>query len=87
MKTSFFNEQGMLNLDELVQEQMSFKKIMEDDIVTDEELEQQCNLVKELYAKVEKACSDEQVMLIKDLLAESCVLQTIYQFHELQSLK
>ena len=31
----FFNEQGMLNLDEAVMNQPTFKKIMEDGIVTE----------------------------------------------------
>ena len=37
----FFNEQGMLNLDEAVMNQPTFKKIMEDGIVTEQEIKEQ----------------------------------------------
>ena len=37
----FFNEQGMLNLDEAVMNQPTFKKIMEDGIVTEQEVKEQ----------------------------------------------
>lgn len=87
MKNSFFDEHGMLNIDEMVLEQQSFKKIMADDIVTDVELQEQGQLVADLYKEVEKNCNEEQLALIKRLIAESAVLQTIYHFHELQNLK
>lgn len=87
MKNSFFDEHGMLNIDELVFEQQSFRKIMEDDVVSDVELQEQGQLVTDLYKEVESKCSDEQIALIKRLVAESSVLQAIYHYHELQNLK
>ncbi len=54
----FFNEQGMLNLDEAVMNQPTFKKIMEDGIVTEQEIKEQSERIvsievygKELYGR------------------------------------
>ena len=41
----FFNEEGILNIDEAVLETPSYKKIMEDGIVTEEELVNQAQKV------------------------------------------
>ncbi len=55
----FFKEKGMLNLDEAVMNQATFKKIMEDGIVTEQEIKEQseknCFYIevygKELYGR------------------------------------
>ena len=36
---TFFEEEGILNIDDLIMEQPSFQKIIEDGIVTEEELQ------------------------------------------------
>ena len=84
---TFFDENGMLNLDESVMQMDSFKKIMEDGIVTDAEIVGQAQYVTALLHKVEDICSPEQSALFKDVLAEMSVLYTVYHFRELQSLK
>lgn len=84
---SFFDENGILNLDEAVMEMTSFKKIMADGMVTDSELAEQVKLVNDLLHEVEDACSSEQLTLIKDLLAEMGVLYAVYHFKELQTLR
>ena len=71
----FFNEQGMLNLDEAVMNQPTFKKIMEDGIVTEQEIK-----------SMEKNYTEEQQREIKELLVEAGVLFTTSQYHALQSL-
>ncbi len=40
-----FDKEGILNIDELVAQRPTFRKIMEDQIVTDDELTNQANLV------------------------------------------
>ncbi len=82
-----FDENGFLNLDEAVMGMPSFKKIMEDGIVTDGELAEQANRVSTLLHKIEDVCSEEQAVLVKDLLAEMSVLFTAYHYHELQTIK
>ena len=84
---TFFDENGMLNLDESVMQMDSFKKIMEDGIVTDAEIVGQAQHVTALLHKVEDICSPEQSALFKEVLSEMSVLYTVYHFRELQSLK
>ena len=84
---TFFDENGMLDLDESVMQMDSFKKIMEDGMVTDAEMVRQAQHVTALLHKVEDMCSPEQSALVKEVLAEMSVLYTVYHFRELQSLK
>ena len=84
---TFFDEHGILNLDEAVMEMASFKKIMDDGIVTDSELVEQANLVTDLLHQVERDATPEVTVLVRKLLAEMSVLFTVYHYKELQSLK
>lgn len=82
----FFNEKGILNIDELIMNNASFKKIMEDGIVTEEEIKEQSDKVVALLHDMEKKYSEEQLHEIKDLLVESGVLYAVYNFYSIQSL-
>ena len=82
----FFNEKGILNIDELIMNNATFKKIMEDGIVTEEEIKEQSDKVVALLHDMEKKYSEEQLNEIKDLLVESGVLYAVYNFYSIQSL-
>ena len=84
---SFFDENGLLNIDEAVMERPSFRKIMDDGMVTDAELMEQSAVVTDLLHKAEKAMNEEQIALTRDLLAEMSVLYAVYYYKELQSLR
>lgn len=47
-----FDKEGILNIDELVAQRPTFRKIMEDQIVTDDELTNQANLVVKFIKKI-----------------------------------
>ena len=81
----FFNEQGMLNLDEAVMNQPTFKKIMEDGIVTEQEIKEQSERIVSILKSMEQNYTEEQ-REIKELLVEAGVLFTTSQYHALQSL-
>ena len=49
-----FDKDGILNIYELVAQRPTFRKIMEDQIVTDDELTNQANLVVNLLKKLEQ---------------------------------
>ena len=83
----FFNEKGILNIDELVVDNASFKKIMEDGIVTEEEIKAQSEKVVALLHDMEKKYSEAQLAEIKELLVESGVLYAVYNFYSILSLK
>ena len=76
----FFDKNGVLNLDEAVMNIDSFKTIMADGIVTDEELKAQSDRVIGILHDMEKKYSPEQLKEIKQLYA-------IYNYHSIQSVK
>lgn len=74
---TFFDESGSLNIDDLILQQPSFKKIMEDGIVTEEELAEQEERVIALLKKFEQNSTPEIVDQVRELLAEISVLIAI----------
>lgn len=81
----FFNKEGILNLDEAVANTASFKKIMADGIVTDDELKTQAEDILALLHDMEKKFSAEQLAEIEKLLTETAVLYTAYSIYNHQS--
>lgn len=84
MKT-FFEEDGILNIDDLIMKQPSFMRIIEDGIVTEEELQVQSKLVIDSLKAFESTASEEQIDQVRNLLAEISVLiaaRSIYDKQE-----
>ena len=71
---TLFDESGGLNIDDFILEQDSFKKIMADGIVTEEEMAEQSKRVIALLKSFEKTASPEQIELMRKLLTEISVL-------------
>lgn len=81
-----FNEQGFIDIDEMIAQEPSFQKIMEDSIVTDEELREQTDTVISLLHEVENRFSEDDQLLVKKLFAETNVLSAIYNYYQLQNI-
>ena len=81
-----FNEQGFIDIDEMIAQEPSFQKIMEDGVVTGDELREQTDRVISLLHEVENRFSEEDQLLVKRLFAESNVLSAIYQYYTLQNI-
>ena len=79
---TFFDESGTLNIDDLIIQQSSFKKIMEDGVVTDEELAEQKERVIALLKKLEQSLTSEQIDQVRELLAEISVLVAVRNIFE-----
>ena len=82
----FFNEEGILNIDEMVINNASFKNIMDDGIITEEEIKMQSDKVVSMLYDMGKKYSEEQLAEIKNLLVESSVLYAVYNFHSIQNI-
>lgn len=82
----FFNEDGILNIDEMVVNNASFQNIMEDGVVTEEEIKVQSDKVVAMLHDMEAKYSKEQLSEIKNLLVESSVLYAVYNFHSIQNI-
>ena len=82
----FFNKEGFLNIDEMVVNNASFKNIMKDGVVTEEEIKAQSDKVVAMLHAMEAKYSEEQLAEIKELLAESSVLYTVYNIYSIQNI-
>lgn len=82
----FFNEEGILNIDEMVMNNTSFKNIMEDGIVSDDEIKMQSDRVVALLHEMEQKYTPEQLEEIKQLLVETSVLYAAYNIHSIQNI-
>jgi hypothetical protein len=82
----FFNEEGILNIDEMVMNNESFKNIMEDGVVSDEEVKFQSDKVIKMLHEMESKYSEEQLAEIRELLVETSVLYAVYNFHSIQNI-
>ena len=82
----FFTEEGILNIDEMVVDNTSFKAIMEDGVITEDEIKAQSEKVVSLLHDMEAKYSEEQLAEIKNLLVESSVLYAVYNFLSIQNI-
>ena len=82
----FFNEDGILNIDEMVVNNASFKAIIEDGIITEEEIKAQSDKVVSLLHDMEAKYSEEQLAEIKNLFAEASVLYAVYNCYIIQNI-
>lgn len=82
----FFNEKGILNIDEMVANNDSFKRIMEDNTVDENEIKEQSDKVVAMLHQMEKEFSEEQLLKVKELLIETSVLYAIYNYYSIQHL-
>lgn len=82
----FFDEKGILNIDEMIVNNASFKNIMEDGVVTEEEIKAQSDKVVSMLHEMEAKYSEEQLEEIKSLLVESSVLYAVYNFYSIQDI-
>lgn len=82
----FFNEKGILDIDGLLNNNESFKNIMEDGVVTEEEIKTQSDKVVAILRDMEAKYDEEQLTEIRNLLIESGVLYAVYNYYSIQSL-
>lgn len=82
----FFNENGILNIDELVVNSASFKKMMEDGVITESEIKEHSEKVITLLHAMEQKYSQEQLQEIQELLVETAVMYAVYNVYSIQSI-
>jgi len=88
MTTQIFDsETGLLLLDEWVAKCNSFQRIMQDEVVTDEEIAQQSTMVLALFQRLEETLNEESKSLVMSAIAEMAVLQVVTQIKQLQEIK
>jgi len=83
---TIFDENGLLNISDIVKNHPSYKAIMEDGVVTDQELKQQADATIASLRKLQSLCNEEQQGAILDAISEMGVLFAAYHHYELQDL-
>lgn len=81
---SFFAGDGVLNIEELVYQQPSFLKIIEDGKVTEDELKEQSARVERSLREFENIASEDMIDRVRGILAEVCVLVAARQLFDKQ---
>ena len=84
---TLFDENGMLNISDIVLNHPSYEAIMEDGIVTDEELKEQAETTIKALRKLQEICNEEQQNAILDAISEMSVLFATYHQYELQEIQ
>lgn len=72
-----FDEKGLLNTEDLIMNAPSFQKIVEDQVITEEEIREQSERVANILKEIEEKCNDEQIELVRNLMAEVSVFVAI----------
>lgn len=67
-------------------ENASFRRIMEDGVITEEEIKAQSDKVLAMLRSMEVKYSAEQLAEIRDMLVESSVLYALYNIYSIQSI-
>jgi hypothetical protein len=81
----FDPETGTLLLDEYVSRRPSFRKVMEDNLVTDEEVAEQTRRVIALLRDLEGRLAPEVRAVATDALCELAVLYALERHHQISS--
>lgn len=84
---TLFDKNGILNIGDIVVNHKSYKSIMEDGIVTDDELKTQADATVASLRRLQKLCNEEQQSAIVDAISEMAVLFAAYHNYELQDLR
>ncbi|PWL58396.1 MAG: hypothetical protein DBY35_12760 [Bacteroidales bacterium] len=83
---TLFDKDGILNISDIVVNHPSYKTIMEDGIVTDDELKQQADAAVASLRRLQELCNEEQQSAIVDAISEMAVLFAAYHNYGLQDL-
>lgn len=83
MKKLFDEETGYLIIDELAMKRDSYRKVLEDNVVTEDELKEQADLVIDYLKKLDQKLDDEEKELVTDLICEMAVLYEISRLTEM----
>ncbi|MGM9800810.1 MAG: hypothetical protein ACI309_00680 [Candidatus Limisoma sp.] len=81
-----FNEQGIINIDEIVANHPSWKKMMADGVITAEEVQQQAEVVIGLLKKIDAEFSESNKALVEQLLTEMSVLFAASHVNSIQEI-
>ena len=77
----------VLDLESIMMNNDSLKKILEDGVVTEQEVKEQAEKVKSISEELKQMCSEEQLLKVQSLIAEMNALYVVYNYNELLTIK
>ncbi len=77
MDKPWFDESGLLVLDDYIMQSVSYQRITDDHRITDDEIAEQAERVAELLKQLEKMLSPEAKAVATDALSELSVLSLL----------
>lgn len=81
------NKIEILDIESVMMSNASLKKILEDGVITEEEIREQSEKVTALAQNLEQICTEEQLKMIQSLIAEMNALYVAYNYNELLSIR
>lgn len=81
------NNIDILDLESVMMNNVSLKKILEDGVVTEEEVREQSEKVTAIAENLQQICTEEQLKMIQALIAEMNALYVAYNYNELLSIR
>ena len=84
---TLFDKNGLLNISDIVANHPSYKAIMADGIVSDDELKAQADATIASLRRLQEICNEAQQSAIVDAISEMAVLFAAYHNYELQDLR
>lgn len=82
----FLNEDGTLNISDLITNNESFKTIMEDGIITKNEVDGQFTKVISLLRNMEAKYDASIMEDVRELMAESCIMYAVHNYYTMQNI-
>lgn len=81
------NKIDILDLESVMMNNVSLKKILEDGVVTEEEVREQSEKVTAIAENLQQICTEEQLKMIQALIGEMNALYVAYNYNELLSIR
>ena len=75
----FFDENGFCNIDESIAKRDTFKKILEDGKITEDEVKKQSELVILLLNELDEKLDEKEKKMVLDVICEMSILYTLSQ--------
>lgn len=86
-KYKIMSKTNIMDFESIMMNNASLMKILEDGVVAEEEIMEQSQRVMDLIAKLEQTCTQEQLQLIQEFIAEMNALYVAYNYNELLSIR
>lgn len=87
MKNWYDETTGLLRIEEMLEGNANLESILEDGIVTDEEVREQSVRVFDLFREAHRVIDESQRDIVSRLITELCVFHAVSQYRDMTELR